>query len=108
MVREPQVLFIQLSMGWDEDEQLFLEDVVALNQQQIQWRVICIKGSPIHEQLLQFGQNKILLLERQPRTFFDQDLRKSMSDQILAGSNVIHVLESDWLGSILPWLFSFS
>jgi len=102
--RKPSVLFIYLSREFGEDEQLALEDIFELNMQGLNWRVICLAGTPIHDRLIQFGKKKVIVLEQTPKELFDREFKRMIKSQVAEGVNLIHSFGSDYLGSILPWM----
>ncbi len=103
----PNVLFIQLSDEYGEDEQLSFEDMLELTTLGLSWKVVCLKNSPLYDRFLQFGKSKIISLEQTPRSLFDFNLKSIIQQEIGNGINLIHVFKGDYLGSILPWMFRY-
>jgi glycosyltransferase involved in cell wall biosynthesis len=105
---EPKVLFIHLSRESGEEEQLALEDVFELNAVGLNWRAICIEGTPIHHRFLTFGKSKTVAMPSEPSFFMDRKFRDLIDREIENGVNIIHVFTGDSLGSILPWTLKHS
>jgi glycosyltransferase involved in cell wall biosynthesis len=93
-----------LSREFGEDEQLALEDIFELNMQGLDWKMICLAHTPIHDRLVQFGKKKIISLENAPKEFLDTEFRDLIKKQIEEGINLIHCFGSNYLGSLLPWM----
>jgi glycosyltransferase involved in cell wall biosynthesis len=102
--RSPYVLFIYLSREFGEDEQLALEDLFELNMQGLDWKLICLAGTPMYDRLVQFGKKKVIAIEKEPKELFDLDFRDLIRAQIDQGANVIHCFGSNYLGSVLPFM----
>lgn len=100
----PNILFISLSTEFGDDEQLALDDIFELNANELSWRMVCMKGTPIHSRLVQFGKAHVIALEKVPRENFDFRMRHLLNEQVADGINIVHVFGSNYLGSILPWL----
>ena len=105
--RELNVLFIYLSHDFGEDEQHALEDIYELNSQTLKWKMVCLEGTPIHDRLVQFGKSHVITLKEPPKPFLDSSFRDLIISEISQGTNLIHSFGSDYLGSILPWLYRF-
>jgi glycosyltransferase involved in cell wall biosynthesis len=103
-VNSLDVLFIQLSSELGEDEQLSIEDIFELNSLGVNWRAICLQGSPVSQQLIQAGASKVITLQSPPRSVLDFNMRHIIRDQLSKGSNLIHAFGGNQLGSILPWV----
>lgn len=106
-LRTPKVLFLFLSKKFGEDEQLALEDVFELHEKGLDWKVVCIKNSEIYQKLLPFGAGKIVALEQLPRKNLDQNFRDLIWNQIAQGVELIHSYDTNYLGSILPWMLKY-
>lgn len=100
----PDILFIYLSEDFGDDEQLALEDIFELNANGLTWKMLCLKGTPIHQRLEQFGSAHVIPLDRKPRENFDRGIQNILNEEVRRGMNVVHVFSSNYLGSILPWL----
>ena len=100
----PNILFFYISEDFGEDEQLALEDIFELNASDVQWKMVCLKNTPIHQRLIQFGENHVIALEKKPSENFHRKFRDLLQEEIRNGINVIHVFGSNYLGSILPWM----
>lgn len=106
----PFVLFIYLSREFGEDEQLALEDIFELNMQGLNWKMVCLAGTPIYDRLIQFGKKKIIALPDAPKEFLDRSMKELIKEQTgdennpTGKINLIHCFGSNYLGSILPWL----
>ena len=104
---EPKVLFIYLSSGYGDDEQLALEDIFELNAQGLNWRAVCLSGTTLHQRFLTFGKSKIVAIDQEPGFFMDRSFRDLLYLEIQGGVSLIHVYGSDFLGSILPWMLKY-
>ncbi len=100
----PNILFVYLSPDFGDDEQLALEDIFELNANDIQWKMLCLKGSPIHQRIEQFGRTHVVAIDKAPSENFDRGMQEILNEHVRSGINVIHVFGSNYLGSILPWL----
>lgn len=100
----PKILFIYLSEEFGDDEQLALEDIFELNANGISWKMLCLKGTPIHQRVEQFGKTHVIALEKKPREYFDFQIRDILNAEVKDGTNVIHIFGSNYLGTILPWM----
>lgn len=103
----PNVLFIQLSDEYGEDEQLSFEDMLELTALGLNWKVICLKNSPLYDRFLQFGRTKIIALENTPSRILDKALKLVIRKELDEGLNLIHIFKGDYLGSILPWTLRY-
>ena len=104
----PRVLFLFLNGQFGEDEQLALEDVFELHALGLDWRVICIEGSEIYQKLIPFGVDRIRAIPEPPKKNLDRSFREVLRAEILEkGVGIIHSYETNYLGSILPWLMKF-
>jgi glycosyltransferase involved in cell wall biosynthesis len=70
-------------------------------------KVLCLEGTPIHEQLSQHSQVETIPLGFRPRNYFDLKLRAELIrlTQPEIGINLIHTHQTSLLGSIVPWLW---
>ena len=100
----PNILFFYISEDFGEDEQLALEDIFELNANEVQWKMVCLKNTPIHQRLIQFGDKHVIALDKKPSEIFDRKIRDLIQVEILNGINAIHIFGSNYLGSILPWM----
>ncbi len=102
--RDPSVLFIDLSQGFGEDQQLALEDIYELNGRGLNWKIICMKGSPIYDRVIQIGKSHAIGLDSPPAHNLDRGFRDLLDEQLAGNSNLLHIFGSEYLGSILPWM----
>ena len=103
----PEVLFLFLNTNFGEDEQLALEDVFEMHAHGLRWKVICIENTEIHQRLTPFGRRNIFLLKTLPARNLDRNLRDLLVEQIEKGIRLIHVYDTDHLGSVLPWMLKY-
>jgi glycosyltransferase involved in cell wall biosynthesis len=103
----PEVLFLFLNTKFGEDEQLALEDVFELHAYGLRWKAVCIQDSEIHQRLIPFGRRNLITLPVVPARNFDRGLRDLLQDLIGKGIGLLHVYDTDHLGSILPWMIKF-
>lgn len=104
----PEILFFFLSESFGDDEQLALEDVFELHDRGLRWRAVCIKDSGVHHRLAQFGTACIQPIERPPNRVLDRDFRDFMRTEINRGTGILHVYDTNHLGSILPWILQYT
>ncbi len=103
-----KVLFLFLSPKFGEDEQLALEDVYELHESGLDWRVVCIENSEMHLKLIPFGSDRIRLIAQSPKRNLDRGFREILRSEILEhGIGVVHAYQTNYLGSILPWMIKF-
>jgi glycosyltransferase involved in cell wall biosynthesis len=103
----PEVLFLFLTTDFGEDEQLALEDVFEMHAHGLRWKVICIENTEIHQRLTPFGRRNIILLKDLPARNLDRHLRDVLIEQIEKGIGLIHIYDTDHLGSVLPWMIKY-
>ena len=99
------VLVVCLSHSWGGLEQVAAQDAVDVGALGFPVRVLCLEGSPIHENLAHRKEVKVLPLEFRPRDYFDFKLRAELERLIEEGVSVIHTHQTSLLGSITPWLW---
>ena len=101
----PVVLFLFLNEKFGEDEQLALEDVYELHQRGL--RVICIEGAEIYQKLIPYGKDRIQTIAVSPKKNLDRNFRNLLVSQLALGIGVVHTYDTNYLGSILPWMLKF-
>lgn len=104
----PLVLFLFLNGRFGEDEQLALEDVFELHARGIPWRAICVADSEIHRRLELLAPGRVETLKIKPRRNLDWNLLEFLNMEIGRFKvEIIHCCDTDYLGSILPWMLKF-
>jgi glycosyltransferase involved in cell wall biosynthesis len=103
----PQCLFLFLTGKYDEDEQLAVGDVAELHARGLRWRAICIGDSEVHRKLHAYGLGNLVTLASPPAHNLDRTLKELLADEISKGAGIIHCYDTDYLGSILPWMLRF-
>lgn len=103
----PRVLFLFLSGKFGEDEQLALEDVLEMHVQGLKWRAICIEGSELHLKLAPYGPENIRAIAAPPKRNLDRGFKKILTEEIENQIGLIHSYETNYLGSILPWMLKY-
>jgi glycosyltransferase involved in cell wall biosynthesis len=94
-----------LSHSWGGLEQVAANDSVDLGALGLNVKVLCLEGSPIHEQLAHRKEVTVLPLNFRPRNYFDLKMRQEVFRLIQDGTNLIHTHQTSLLGSIVPWLW---
>jgi glycosyltransferase involved in cell wall biosynthesis len=102
---DPSILYVFLTDEFDEDENLAFDDIEQLDARGIFWKLLCIRGSKIHDVARKFAPERVLTIEKKPRENFDLEMKSILDEHIKIGINTIHVFGTNFLGSILPWVF---
>ncbi len=100
----PKVLFLFLNEQFDEDEQLAIEDVFELHARGLSWRAVCIKNTEIEKRLHVLWPSNLITLDSSPRRNLDRGIRELLANEISKGIGIIHAYDTNYLGSILPWM----
>jgi len=100
----PRVLFLFLNDQFGEDEQLALEDVSELHSRGLDWRAVCIAGTPMEKGLNGLDRGRVLTLDHPPRHNLDRGLRNLLHLEIGKGAGIVHTYDTNYLGSVLPWM----
>ncbi len=103
----PLVLFLFLNDSFGEDEQLALEDVFELHARELRWRAVCIENSEIHLRLQLLARDHIVLISAVPKKNLDRKFRDVLRREIDAGVGMIHCYDTNYLGSVLPWVLKY-
>lgn len=98
-------LVVCLSNSWGGLEQVAAQDSVAIGSLGLSTRVICLEGSPIHENLAHRKELTLVPLGFRPRNYFDLKMRGELLKLLEEGVNLIHTHQTSLLGSIVPWLW---
>ena len=98
-------LVVCLSHSWGGLEQVAAIDAVDAGALGLDVRVLCLEGSPIHENLASSKDVRVLPLTFRPRNYFDFKMRAEMAAQIENGINLVHCHQTSVLGSVVPWLW---
>lgn len=108
-LRDPlNCLVICLSHSWGGLEQVAANDALDAGLLGLKVQVLCLEGSPIHENLAHRKEVSVLPLTFQPRNYFDFKLRNELSRLMDGGVNLVHSHQTSILGSIVPWLWKKS
>ncbi len=99
-------LILCLSYSWGGLEQVAAKDALDLGRLNINIKVLCLEGSPIHTNLASHKEVSVIPLPFRPRNFFDLKLKSELFRQLDLGVNLIHTHQTSLLGSIVPWLWS--
>ena len=101
-----QELVVCLSHAWGGLEQVAATDAADLAGLGMNVRVLCLEGSPIHENLAKQKGVTLIPLDFRPRDYFDFKMRAELKRLIIEGVNVIHLHQPSLLGSVSPWLWA--
>ncbi len=103
-------LVVCLSHSWGGLEQVAASDTLDLAAQGLRVKVLCLEGSPLHENLSKHqdagAKLNVVPLDYRPREYFDLKLRKDLQRMVSEGINLIHSHQTSLLGSISPWLWN--
>lgn len=100
-----EALIICLSHSWGGLEQVAANDAVDLGGLGLKIRVLCLEGSPIHENLAHRKEVKVLPMSFRPRDYFDFKMRAELKRLFSEGVNLVHTHQTSLLGSISPWVW---
>ena len=95
-----------LSHSWGGLEQVAANDAIDRGLLGLDVGVICLEGSPIHENLKNRSEVKVQPINFRPRDVLDFKLKKVLEDHFNSGVNLLHVHQTTLLGSIVPWLWN--
>ena len=101
-----QEVVVCLSHSWGGLEQVAVNDALDRGACGLNVRVLCLEGSPIHENLLDRTEVTLIPLEFRPRNYFDLKMRGEVQKLIEKGVSLVHCHQTSLLGSIVPWLWS--
>jgi glycosyltransferase involved in cell wall biosynthesis len=100
------LMSICLSYSWGGLEQVAAADVIEAGSLGLRARLMCLEGTPIHEQLAHREEVELVPLDFRPRNHFDFKLRRELKRRIAEGTNLIHAHQTSILGSIVPWVLT--
>ena len=101
-----QVVLVCISHSWGGLEQVTAEDSIALAEQGLSVRVLCLQGSPLDRHLSAARSSvQVVPIDFTPRNYFDLKFKTKLDDLIQSGVNLIHTHQTSLLGSIVPWLW---
>ncbi len=103
----PECLFLFLNGKFEEEEQLAMGDVAELHSKGLRWRAVCIEGSEVHRRLDGYRLDNLIPLASPPSHNLDRTLKELLAHEILKGAGILHCYDTDYLGSILPWMLRF-
>ena len=98
-------LVICLSHSWGGLEQVAASDAHDIASLGLKVEVMCLEGSPLHENLALRRKVQAIPLSFQPRNHFDFGMRSELDRLIRGGVNLIHVHQPSLLGTVAPWLY---
>lgn len=98
-------LVICYSKSWGGLEQVAAADSCDLAAQGYKVRVLCLEGSPIHENLVHRGQAQPIPTPFTPVNQFDLKLRRELLRLLAEGVNFVHLHQTTLLGSVIPWVW---
>lgn len=101
-------LVICLSNSWGGLEKVAVNDALDVGGLGLRIRVLCLNGSPIHQNLMGRSEVVTVPLDFRPRNFFDLKLRRELYQFIKEGTNLIHMHQPSLLGSVVPWVWNHS
>lgn len=100
-------LIICFSNSWGGLEQIAANDSLALGRLDLNVRVLCLEGSPIHEHLVRKHEVSVHPINFNPRDFFDFRMRTELLRLVNEEhANLIHVHQPTLLGSVIPWFWN--
>lgn len=101
-----RAVVICVSRSWGGLEQIAAYDARQLSKLDLDVHFMCLKDSPIHQNLLDEPKLKLLPLDFQPRDFLDLRLRSICLDLTQKqGVNLFHCHQPSLLSSIIPWVY---
>ena len=98
-------LVVCLSRSWGGLEQVAAQDSLELAALGLEVRVLCLEGTPIHENLAHRREVQVVPLQRVPRNTFDLEMRKVLLRFFADGVNLVHTHQTSLLASIIPWVW---
>jgi glycosyltransferase involved in cell wall biosynthesis len=107
-------LVICVSHAWGGLEQVAVSDALDTASQGLKVRFLCLKDSPVYQQLLsreqaasshEQGKISLIPIPFSPKNYFDLVLRGELLRLLAEGVNLIHTHQTSILGSLVPWLW---
>lgn len=98
-------VIVCLSHSWGGLEQVVAQDAKDLSAMGLNFRVMCLEGSPIQKRLKAESTVKLLPIHFRPRSFLDFKMRAELRGLLNEGVNLIHLHQTSFLGSVIPWLW---
>ncbi len=101
-------LVVCLSRSWGGLEQVAANDAVDFGSLGLNMRVLCLDGSPIHQNLANREGVTLLPITFKPRklrNYFDLKMRAELHRLLDEGVNMVHTHQTSLLGSVVPWLW---
>lgn len=102
-----QALVVCLSHSWGGLEQVAAHDALDLAELDLDVRMICLEGTPIHEYLAHREGIRVVPLGFRPRNYFDFRFRHELRRLLSDGVNLVHTHQTSLLGTIAPWLWQY-
>jgi len=98
-------LVVCLSNSWGGLEQVAVGDALDIGHLGLDVKMLCLEGSPIHENLAKRKEVQVVPVSFKPKNFFDLKLRAELNRLIQSGINLIHTHQPSLLPSIVPWIW---
>jgi len=101
---KPKILVVNFGSDLSQQAGLAIEDLQELYRHGYEWRVLGLEGSEFVRRAREIDAGFVKTWEQAPRQVFDFRLRRELKNELDRGFNVLHVIQTDLLGSILPWV----
>jgi len=98
-------LVVCLSNSWGGLEQVAVSDAMDIGLLGLKVKMLCLEGSPIHENLANRKEIKAVPLSFRPKNFLDLNLRAELGKLMADGVNLIHTHQPSLLPSLVPWVW---
>ncbi len=92
-----------LSNAWGGLEKIAADDFLQLVAAGVQAKFVCLEGSPLDSFFKRRRALGVVSLSFRPRNVLDLRLGRWIRSEIKRGCNLIHLHQSSYLGSIVPW-----
>ncbi|HUP56374.1 MAG TPA: hypothetical protein VM598_02905, partial [Bdellovibrionota bacterium] len=83
-------LVVCFSHSWGGLEQVAANDAVDVASLGLGVRVLCLRDTPIHQNLMNRESVTVVPLDFHPRNYFDLKLKRCLEELIGSGVNLIH------------------
>jgi len=97
---------ICFSDSWGGVEQIVVNDAIDLSELGLKVNVLCLDGSPIHENLRNKDRVELSLIDFKPSTFIDLKLKRVIDEQVKKGINVFYTHQTSLMGTLVPSFFN--
>lgn len=98
-------LVVCLSRSWGGLEQVAAQDSLELAALGLEVRVLCLEGTPVHENLAHRREVQVVPLQKVPRNTLDLEMRRILLRFFADGVNLVHTHQTSLLASIVPWVW---